>query len=360
MKNCLGKIMNSESYQELAQFAYQFLENQGAVLEKNKGGFEALLPEELSILLGTPDHICLDRESGPELRDYYAINYGSPLLEKMVDIACGEVPILAYQVEFDYLKSQGFDRLIEEQFNFDKWVGKVENHAKIRTYYFFLTCRYTAQSDEQKEGLIHLVFNYETGALVPRMGDMLSSVAKDFKSLPKPFWKERQTEEIMGHVKVESKKLIMNEINSFHESMGRRYRRDIANLEEYYNALEKEMTKSLERPGLSDHLIKERKEKIDLLPNELARKKDDLFKKYSIKIKIEPCAAILISTPAVKVLYRLSIGRIMKNISLIYNPITKSMDPLVCSGCGKSIKRLHFCNHLHKLCFACSERCPVC
>jgi len=35
MKNCLEKIMNSESNQELEAFAFRFLENQGAALERN-------------------------------------------------------------------------------------------------------------------------------------------------------------------------------------------------------------------------------------------------------------------------------------------------------------------------------------
>jgi hypothetical protein len=152
----------------------------------------------------------------------------------------------------------------------------------------------------------------------------------------------------------------MEEINSFQESMTRRFRRDVDNLEEYYHALKKEMEKSLERPGLSPELINDRKEKIALVPDELASKRDDLFKKYSIKVKLEPCAAMVINTPAVKILYKISIGRNHNSLSLTYNPVTKSIDPLVCHGCGRSITRVYFCNHLHLLCAMCSERCPVC
>ena len=353
--------MNSESNKELEEFAYRFLENQGAVLERNERGFEVLMPENLSEVLGTSEHININTGSDPETEGTYYINYSSSLLEKMVDaVCCGDVPLLACQLQFDYLKREGFDRLIKEQFFFSKSVGKTENRAKIKTAYIFLTCRYTAQSDEQKQGVVSLVFNLETGAYVPRMAELLSASGTNFIPLQKPVWKDGQLEMVMKCIKEQSKGILMEELNSFYETMTRRFKRDVANLEEYYHALGKEMKKNLERHRLSKELIKERREKIGLLPDELERKRDDLFKKYSIKVNVEPCAVMLINTPAVKVLYNVFIRKTRKNVSLIYNPVTKALDPLVCQGCGKSITNIYFCDHLHLLCSRCSKRCPLC
>ena len=353
--------MNFEPAQELIQFAFRFLENHGAVLERNGHGFEALLPDELSRLLGTGEHIRIKEESGAGFEGAYSINYGSPLLEKMADAACARVPLLACRLEFDYLKSQGFDRLVKEGFSFNRSVGKVERWARIKTCYLLLTCRYTAQSDEQTEGLITLAINSETGAVVPRMKEMLSMADRDFDGEAKQsVGTAKQIDTIIQRVKEQSKEIIFEKIGPFRQSMNRRFRRDVVNLEEYYQALEREMKKSLGRPGLSEELISNRKEKIALLPDELARKKDDLFKKYSIKVRIEPCAAVLIITPAIKILYKISIGKNHRNLSLIYNPVTKSIDPVVCQGCGTSITSGYFCDYLHLLCTLCHKKCPVC
>ena len=365
MKNYLGKTMSFEPEQELEHFVCRFLKIHGAVLEKNRKGFEALLPDNLSGLLETSEYIQINRGSvsdvDPESKNAYSINYGSHLLEKMVNAACGLVPLLSCQLKFDYLKSAGFERLIKEQFDFHGSVGKVESAAKIKTEYLFLTCRYIAQSDEQKEGIVSLIFNLETGAFVPDMADMLSSAVRGYRTEGKTAaWGDKQIKEIMEWVRKQTKEIIAEEIGPFQESMTRRFRRDVANLEEYYAGVKEEMEKSLERPGLSDQLVKDRQEKIALLPDELARKKDDLFKKYSIKVKVEPCSAMLISTPAIKILYKASIGRKRKNFSLIYNPVAKSVDPLVCQGCGRSATSIYFCDRLHLLCPACRNRCPVC
>jgi len=60
------------------------------------------LSESLSGLLKTPEHIYINRgfvpdtpDADPESRHTYSINYGSHLLEKMVNAACVQVPLLA-------------------------------------------------------------------------------------------------------------------------------------------------------------------------------------------------------------------------------------------------------------------------
>ena len=352
--------MSYKPGQELVDFASRFLENRGAVLEINPSGFEALLPETLAELLETGDHIQVAGGSTADGKALYSIGFGSPLLEKMVSAACSKIPLLSCGLEFEYLKSQGFEKLIRKQLNFNGSAGKIESSAIIKTDYLFMTCRYVAQSDEQKQGLLRLVFNHETGALIPGMADMLSNVVRHFNKPPKPVLNDAMLERIMEGIKKESEKILGQVMLSFKESMTRRFRRDVGNLEEYYDALKKEMEKSLERPGQSDDLIRDRKEKIALIPEELTRKKDDLFKKYSIRVNIEPCAAMFIKTPAVRILYRAMIGRKKKNLSLTYNPVTKAIDPLVCQGCGTSITSIYFCSHLHLLCHECNTKCPVC
>lgn len=118
--------------------------------------------------------------------------------------------------------------------------------------------------------------------------------------------------------------------------MNRRFRRDVMNMEEYYDSLKKEMEASLKKSGISQQNIEDRQAKTDLLPDELARKKDDLFKKYSIKI--ESAALMWIKTPAVRVLLKTMVGRKRLDMSAIYNPVTKLLDPMACQKCGNCYK----------------------
>ncbi|MFH1490769.1 MAG: B-box zinc finger protein [Pseudomonadota bacterium] len=352
--------MNSDPGNELLRFAARFLESRGAVLEIKNSELEAVLPEELSEFLKIPEYFRIKSDSGDETDVTYSIHYGSALIDKMIEAACAETPLLACELKFDYMKSDGFDRLIKAQFHFHDISVRFQSSANVRTDYLMLTCRYTAQSDEQKEGMIRLSFNYETGAFIPNMADMLSPADKIFRTEAKIPGDEKRLHKIMKQIRERSRDIIMQEIVPFRESMARRFRRDAGHLEEYYRALEKEMRSNLARQGLSDQLIRDRKGKIDLLPGELERKKDDLFKKYSIRIRIAPCAILFITTPAVKILYSMAVPGKHKTLSFIYNPIGKAIDPLVCQGCGMSMADIYCCRDLHLLCRQCRKKCPVC
>ncbi len=352
--------MNSDPGNELLRFAGHFLEARGAVLEGKNDELEAVLPKELAEFLEVPEYLRIRSDSRDETDGAYSIHYGSALIDKMIKAACAEAPLLACELKFDYMKSDGFDRLVKEQFRFHELLVRFQSFANIRTDYLILTCRYTAQSDEQKEGMIHLGFNYDTGAFIPGIAETPSTANKIFKTGTKIPRDEKPVHKMLKQLRDRSQNIIMQELVPFRESMARRFRRDAGHLDEYYRALEKEMRANLERQGLSDELIRDRKEKIGLLPLELERKKDDLFKKYSIRIRITPCAILFITTPAVKILYSMRAAGKHKTFSFIYNPIKKAVDPLVCQGCGTSMTDIYLCRDLHLLCAECRQRCPIC
>lgn len=367
--------MNSEreaagrSSAELMDFVRRFLDRHGAAVEERETGLDVLMPEPLSEPLGTPEFVRLEAEAAPaaapppdgSARSTFSIAYGAEFLERVLQLACSEVPVLTCQLDFHYIKSQGFDALIRDCFQFKGGLSRVDQWAKVLSHYVVLTCRYRAQSDEQKEGLCELAFHLETGAQVPGLALGLEATSRRYgqnASVPKGLFDPLR--KALAGVKKAVGEAVLRETAGFQESMNRKFRRDVTNLEEYYRCLEREMQQSLARSGLSDQLVQDRRTKIALIPEELARKKEDLFKKYSIRIGIVPCAVLLVATPAVKVLLRVAIGKKQKAIPAFYNPVTKTMDLLVCEGCRGSAAQLGFCDQAHMLCPDCAGRCPVC
>jgi hypothetical protein len=338
---------------DLETFVENFFTCNGAVIEKNGSNWEVLAPPKLAHKIGIPDFCSL--KIGSENSDGYAIHYGSQLLERIANTACDTIPVTIAQLNFHYLKSQGFDRLIQDLFRFDNAVVRVQNTAEIKTDYILLTCHYLAQSDEQKEGVLPLCFNLDTGAPIDRMETMLDTVEKKFEieGVDVSF-EEKKMQEIIRWVQERASKLIGIKIKPFVDSMNRRYQRDVNNLSEYYAELTKEMTKALKRPGLSTELLAERQEKIDLIPDEMTKKKEDLFNKYSIKVNLRLSSVILIRTPAVKLFCRAEVGRRQKQFGLYFNPITKSLDPLICPKCGQDTFQIHFSKLLDPCCLQCS------
>lgn len=343
----------------LETFVKRFFTSQGADVDARDGQLDVLAPGELSERIGIPSFCSLTfGEADP---GGFGIHYGSPLLEKIAETACEAMPLAVVRLAFHYIKSQGFDRLVAELFTFHGAVLKVTGSAIINTGYLLLNCRYLAQSDEQKEGLFPLTFNLDTGAPVDDFISDLDAVEKVFLSDAEADGLSSQTAgQVARWVQQQAPVALQDQLAPFQESMNRRFRRDVANLEAYYTELRQEMRAKLKRPGQSDQLVRDRMEKIDLIPSEMAKKKADLFKKYSIKVTLGLVSALLIRTPAVKLFGEATIGRRKKPLTLLYNPVNKSIDPVVCAGCGAGTRQIHFCDRLHPLCPGCVRHCPAC
>ncbi|MGM0454326.1 MAG: hypothetical protein ACQERN_14300 [Thermodesulfobacteriota bacterium] len=348
---------DTDTQAEPLEFARRFLQYHDAAVENDNAAIEALVPEPLRTLLDVPEHIRIseDGENAEDRDNHYTVTYGAPVLERMIGQTLDTIPITGCRLEFDYIKNGGFDRLLEDQLTFYGAAAAIETVAEVTAEYILVSCRYTAQSDEQKEGLSTMVFNANTGGLVPAMAEPFdTSRFRTVFTRPDTDIK-RKILPLAEPIEQTARGLLEDRLASFRANMNRRFQRDIANLEEYYSSLEAEMKKSLEKPGLSESARSDRQAKIDAIPDELASKKEDLLKKYSIRVRLQPAAAIHIRTPAKKVACRLSIGKQHRQFFLTYNPATRAIDPPPCTICRRPISHIHFNGRLDAVCYGCRK-----
>lgn len=345
---------------ELLSFVRRFLEEKGALGELEENRVDLLLPLDLAKALDLKEYISIvpgtvdEQKNGKtDGRKQYPIHLGAPILDKICSIAASNPPLTQLSLSFDYLKKGGYDTLIANQFDFHKAKGTVAKKAEIKTHYAIFTFKYLAQSDEQKEGLMDLAVNMETGAVVTGMMDHLSAVEKNYESHIALNYSREKIDRLLKLTDIYVAQGVEESLSDYKKSMARRFKRDVRSLREYYEALRKEMEESLTRGGISPRLEQERREKIAMIPDELAAKEQDLLNKYSIRIKVSLAAVMAISTPAVKVFFNTVTGRQKKELAFIYNPVTKLMDPLVCDTCGQSMYRIAFSEGLELVCAHC-------
>ncbi len=339
-------------------FARSFLRLNGAVVEDNRLGLEALLPRDLQEYLDVSEYVrILGGHTGLE-GDVarHVVSYGTPLLDRMLSRTMGKIPLVSCSLYFDYIKSGGFQRLLDEQLSFYTAVASIETIADTRVDYAVVACHYTAQSDEQKEGLLSMTLNMETGAFVPDMARLLDDADCRVEYHDPDQDKQKRLAALGDNIDVLARSMLSKQLEPFRMSMNRRFKRDVNNLIEYYGSLELEMKKSLDNTALSEKARQERKAKIYALPEELSTKAHDLLKKYSINIRLKPAAVMLVRTPARKIICKALIGRTPRQLSLIYNPVTRSIDPLACARCRQFIFHVHFDDTLQPCCVKCVRR----
>jgi hypothetical protein len=90
-----------------------------------------------------------------------------------------------------------------------------------------------------------------------------------------------------------------------------------------------------------------------MIPAELAAKKKDLLNKYGIRIDFKPAAAMYLTSACVRVFVRLISGRNHADFTMIYNPVTKDMDPVACQACGAGTYDIGLCPNLNINCRNC-------
>jgi hypothetical protein len=326
--------MNGTADPELLSFSIEVLERHGGLVEQRDDHLLSLLPGLLARSLDLPEEARLGGEGFPLL-------YGSPVLDRLIHLATREVPIVYGQVEVPYLKKEGFEKLLEQDLRFQDGQVRPVNRAEARTTYLLLTAHYVALSDERKEGLVRMGAHEASGVLIPELEEGLAnSPVQYFEPGQTPPHFPARLEKAVSAALNGARGQAESQLAEFISSMRRRLRRDVRNTREYYEALKGEMEDRLESHGLSDGQRQERRSKIEALPREMESKIADLEHKYRVQVTLTACAAVRILVPVAQVGALLRYRKLQRDLQVIWNPLTRRLDPLVCEECQKTMRVL--------------------
>jgi hypothetical protein len=327
--------MTESTDPELLSFTAELLEHQGAAVERKAELLHALLPASLARELDLPGELELGSEQAPLL-------YGSPLLDRLVSFATRDVPVIYGQIEVPYLKKAGFEQLIGQDIVFADGRVRLTGRAEARTTYLVLICRYLALSDERREGLIEIGVHEGSGALVPAVAELWQDYRPGFfqpGNVPPHF--PVNLEQVIESAMESGRLQVEEQLADFLKSMERRLQRDVKNTREYYQALRVEMEASLSQLGLAEGQRGERAAKLDELPREMDRKIADLEQKYRVRVSVTACAAVRLMVDVVQLMMDLAYRKSRRPLKLVWNPLTKHLDPLVCEHCGATTYYIH-------------------
>ncbi len=324
-----------DSVPELLSFAAQVFEKHGGITERDDNHVMALLPPGLARSLDLPEEVQLGDGAVPLL-------YGSPVLDRLIQVATKKIPLIFGRIEVPYLKKGGFEQLIGQDIVFTNGQVRVTGRAEARTSYMVLICRYVALSDERKEGLVEVGTHEGTGAIIEDFESLWPEFRPEFYTLGKvPPHFSIHLEQTISNAMQKARVLAEEKLIDFIKSMQRRLHRDVKNTREYYEALRKEMEASLSHHNLSEAQRHERIAKIEDLPGEMARKIEDLKQKYKIQVRLRPCAALRFLVNVVQIMAGIRFRKHRRTVHLTWNPISRRLDPLVCERCYESTRSVH-------------------
>jgi hypothetical protein len=344
--------------QQLLETVGRVLELQGAEIEANEEHLEALMPPALAQALHLPEMAKLYFNPGTAQSDGELITFQSDFLDRLFAMvqASGNCAHLAMP---DLYLKKGADEAAEQNFTVLNGLGRSLGSREQRLAYALCNFKYTAVSDEKKEGLAATIINELTlSALPARALDLYLSQAKE--TLPQSNL-ERQPFGKVYHAACKSAQAsITHELADFHKSLNRRWQRDLKRLQEYYQELLDEIERKIKRRGLEGKELENEQARTRATQLELEKKIADQREKYHMKITVEPVNLLRFELAVRTVSYEARFSKASRELTLVWNPLLKDFESLPCESCSTGLHAFWLCEQkLHVLCAACF-RCPQC
>ena len=360
---------------ELRDFVADLLERKGAAIEAlGPDGLEVLAPEPVRKAMGWPELAHLgfgtERTDGAipiGLEGDWLDRFGALLADEGRWSEREVRPPAAVPAPSDP------ERVLERAIDLPNAVWRFQGMSATCTRCLMLGFRYTAVSDEKREGLIWLGFNLGTGAVV---SDILARLRPALAQMADWQAPERATRSAVGSgwsaARLEARlrplldRQVRDSMEPFLRAMRRRLGRDRNRVHAYHDDLRSSSLKRLAALACTEGdraEVDRRREtlRVAAIEREYRAKLDDLRHNYALRVTVEWVQALDLYVPVQRfdVLIRRRKGE--RVIQLDWHPLVKTAELPPCeAGLGLHRVRVVCDDKLHLTEPAGQAPCPSC
>jgi hypothetical protein len=371
----------NESSAQFRNFAARLLEHEGALVERlEPEGLEAMLPAPVQQTLRTSEFVRLGfaAELPPQAE---RVSLESDWLERFEHLLGERGRRLKFAVQVWLPPLAHVERMVEHRVVLQNAVYRLLRVAPAWTRYLILIFRYTAISDEKREGVIKFGLNLVNGSAIDAFADELltavineevtaAAAAPASEQLP-PDWAAARLKTAVARALPAR---VRAHLDQFLRGMQRRLDRDLARVHEYYTGLRHEAWRRMQKQSADS--ARERL-RLEAAEREYQAKVADLRQKYDLRVVVELGQMLEFISPVQRVELLIRRRKGERRIALDWNPLSRQLEPLPCewSYTAESARvvcddALHLvspaghgaCAHCERsYCRACHpQRCPKC
>jgi hypothetical protein len=359
----------------LRDFVSEVLEMEGSAVEAvEPDGLEVLAPGPLRTAMGWPELIRLG--FGAELpAGATSVGFEGDWLDRFGALLGDRGRWAERQFVLPGPPPRIHDpaRLLDHAIEFPNAVWRLQEVSAAWTRCLLLAFRYTAVSDEKREGLVWLAFNQGTGAVIdafaPRLRSLLAADAEwqvpdpEVRRAAGPAW---DASVLDGRVKPLLKHSVRNEAEPFMRTMRRRLDRDRNRIHQYHSDLHLLAQKKLAALAGSAGEKAENDRKREMLrvaaiEREYAAKLGDLRHNYALRVSVEWVQGLELFVPVQRFQVLVKRRKGEKLMRLDWHPSVRLMEPPPSDwGLGIGRSRLVCDDQLHITDAAGQSPCPSC
>jgi hypothetical protein len=235
-------------------------------------------------------------------------------------------------------------RVLDGALDLPNAVWRFQGMSATRTRCLILTFRYTAISDEKREGLVWLAFNTGTGAVIT---DLLAQLRPILAQTPD--WDAPDPATVLAAgprwnaVAINAKarplidRRVRDEIQPFLRTMQRRLARDRDRVHGFHAELHRASGKRLAAlsgaQGARAEADRARERmRIEAIEREYRAKLDDLRRNYALSVTVEWVQALELYVPVQRFDVLIRRRKSERRISLDWHPLVKAAEPPLCEA----------------------------
>ena len=363
------------------RFVAALLTEGGALVEPlEPDGLDVLAPSPLQQALGVGEFCRFG--FGPSLPDgAQRIGIESDWLARFARVA-GERGRWSRRVlEPGTRKAPDAERLLEQELALDNATFRLLDAAPAWTRYLLLDFRFTALSDEKREGIRRLAINLATGAMPEAIFDRIAPLLVDAEdgdlptdaALP-PDWERAR---VIDRVRRALPWRVEAALAPFVTGLRRRLARDLDRLHAYHNDLHREASQRAAQLGADDAARQRESLRIAAIGQEYRAKLDDLAHKYALRVTVDWVQTLELVMPVHRLTVQIRRRKAERVMALDWNPLARRLEPPPCEASWSAERPRLVCDDaLHLVapsglapCSGCSraycrachpQRCPKC
>ncbi|MBF8271536.1 MAG: uncharacterized protein HW380_641 [Magnetococcales bacterium] len=373
--------------ERLRNFVADLLEHSGAVIERiEPDGLEVLSPADVRAALSLPELARLG--FSPELPSgAQRVGLESDWLERFHGLMGEHGNWARLSWESGQSLFSNPEKILEHGLVLNNAVFRLESVQPAWTRYLLLVFRFTAMSEEKREGVIRVGFNMANGATLDGFLDSLwsellldepwrrdaSGISADVV-LPE-VW---EVEKVFQVVRRALPLRVAERLERFIQGLKRRQNGDIDRLHGYFSDMQKEIVERMAKEAKGEAADAEKfTQRLASIEREYHSKVNDLRQKYALRVDTRFVQGMILEMPVYRLHLLIKRKKGERHFHLDWNPVVRKLETppceysftwttarvvcdealhLVsaeahagCRACGKS-----FCRACH------GEKCPKC
>lgn len=363
---------------DLASFVLGYLEHAGGVVAPPAYGVhEVLLPDELAGQLQVDSYLRLAFDAAAEA-DALRLSVNHRLVEDMAEQAAQQPGHAQVAINHVRLEKPGLFDVAAKTFSFaNARLSAARNAVEQSALHHYLRFNFKATllSDEKQEQIVSVVMDVQAGHAVrdpehlARLVTFETETAFDHLLPARPRWPgagealdPATWQALLLRAQVAAEVALQERLATQQTRNQRFLELDLARLEDYYDALERDMRRRLERADAGEEQRRSAVEsKIAALHAERSAKLADIHARYTLRVELELINTLLTIQPKLALPVEISNRRATITRRAVWDPLLRRLEPLVCDVCGEPGEGLHLCTggHLaHRGCLA--PQCVEC